>query len=306
MSYSSQQSLLRIGLGVVLSILIVVVFALGGSSKPSKSAGDTTTTTPEAATTTIAPQLPTTNAAAASFGRRGCNLNTSAAKTPNGVGPIGVCRIVEIGDSLGVDLAIGMQNQLRHSRSIRFVGAAKVSTGLVHTEFYDWSQHLRKMMSRYHPQLVIVCVGADDEQGIDVGGTAEPFGSKAWQKAYAARVLKIVSIATSHDARVLWVGLPAVRPFGYRQGLQLINALDKRVATSVKGVTFLPTWAYFAKPDGTIRLNGSVNHSWQALRTADGIHFTSTGENVFGTYVTTQMAQIFHVAIVPAYPQVLR
>ena len=44
--------------------------------------------------------------------------------------------------------------------------------------------------------------------------------------------------------------MPIMQPNGYRQGMVLINSVFAKVATTVPGMTFLPTWDLFANAQG--------------------------------------------------------
>ena len=304
----------RVGLGVALSALLIVAFSASGSrAKPTSTVPSTTTTTTTPGETTLpthvvrvlgVPMPPITNPAPASMAARGCNFTTPRQPTTT-ISTIGRCTILEIGDSVGEDVALGISNQLSMTHGVRLVPADRISTGLTTPYVYDWPRNLKKFLSRFHPQLVVVCMGADDQHAIVVNGVAEPFGSKAWQTAYIAEVRKIVSVATLHGSRVLWIGLPVMRPVVYGRGVQLINALVQRVVTTYPGVTYLPIFGLFSTTDGKFRDAASVNHAWQSLRMSDGIHLSSTGDNVAGTYVVNQMAIIFHVRVFAAYPQII-
>ena len=67
----------------------------------------------------------------------------------------------------------------------------------------------------------------------------------------------------------------------------LINSVFAKVATTVPGMTFLPTWDLFANAQGQFEDAARVNNIPSLLREADGIHFSYVGENVISTFVTT-------------------
>jgi len=64
---------------------------------------------------------------------------------------------------------------------------------------------------------------------------------------------KMASAATKSGAYVMWVGMPIMQPNGYRQGMVLINSVFAQVATTVPGMTFVPTWDLFANSKGPVR-----------------------------------------------------
>ncbi len=246
--------------------------------------------------------------------RRGCNFSPASATytgTPSSTKStvasraplaLGRCRVLEIGDSLGDDLGFGLYKELGKTRGLTLLVKDKSSTGLSASWSYNWPQHFAKFLSQYHPNLVVAVFGANDEQALAVHGVSQPFGSPGWRVAYVARVRRIDRMATKAGSYVLWVGLPIVQPIGYRQGLYALDAIYQEVTKSIPGVTFLPSWSLFATKGGDYRGGAMVNHRSDGLRLADGIHFNSTGELVWGTFVARQLASIYNVKIGPRYP----
>ena len=325
---------LRVVLGLCVSALVVVGFQL---KNDHRSPAATTTTTPR--TTTTAPSGPTTTGAATSTTPTtqpsppatnlappyvnmaafkppgaGCRFSTGAPSpststatttsapsttTTQPVSVIGHCTVLEIGDSLGNDLGWGLARQLGHDHALQLVQADKSSSGLVTPWFYDWPQKERVLLAQYKPQLVLITFGANDEQNLRVDGHVVAFGSAPWIAAYTTLVTKMASAATATGAYVLWVGMPIMQPNGYRQGMELINSVFAKVATTVPGMTFLPTWDLFANAQGQFEASARVNDIPSLLREPDGIHFSYVGENVFSTYVTRAIGDVYHVQITP-------
>jgi hypothetical protein len=228
---------------------------------------------------------------------------TSTTTTRPALSAIGRCTVLEIGDSLGNDLGWGLARQLGHEPALRLVQADKSSSGLLTPWFYDWPQKEKVLLAQYRPQLVIITFGGNDEQNLKApNGNVLAFGSAPWMTAYDAIVTKIASAATKSGAYVLWVGMPIMQPNGYRQGMALINSVFAKVATSVPGMTFLPTWDLFANAQGQFTDTALVNKVPSLLRESDGIHFSLVGENVLATYVTRAIGDVFHVQLAPEAP----
>ena len=225
---------------------------------------------------------------------------TTTAPSDVGARAIGHCTVLEIGDSLGNDLGWGMARQLGHDHEVRLVQADKSSSGLLTPWFYDWAQKEKVLLAQYKPQLVIITFGANDEQNLKTAsGQVLAFGSAPWVKAYTGIVTKMASTATETGAYVLWVGMPIMQPNGYRQGMVQINSVFAKVATTVPGMTFLPTWDLFANAQGQFEEAARVNNIPSLLREADGIHFSYVGENVISTFVTRAIGTVYHVQITP-------
>jgi len=215
---------------------------------------------------------------------------------------LGHCRLLEIGDSLGDDLEYGIRHELQFTPGLKLIQRNKLSTGLSASWFYNWPAHLKSDLHDYHPNLVVIMFGANDEQALAVDGVSQPFGSPKWRSAYIARVRRIDEMVTKAGAYAFWVGLPIAGPKIYSQGLRALNAIYSQVAASTPGVTFQPMWHLLATKGGNYRGGAVVNNVQSALRKSDGIHFTSTGELVIGTFVAKQLATVYNVNLRPEEP----
>ncbi len=218
---------------------------------------------------------------------------------------VGHCTVLEIGDSLGNDLGWGLARELGGERGLTLVQADRSSTGLVTTWFYDWPRHLAALVARLHPDLTIVCLGGNDEQGLTSNGVTYAFASPGWRTAYRSRVRSIDRLVTRAHSYVLWVGLPIMAPFGYSQGVTILNSIYRSVASTVAGVTYAASWQLFANAAGRYRAAAPVNHVDTALRSSDGIHFTVAGEDVVATYVARVVAAVYHVHLALSAPAVI-
>jgi uncharacterized protein len=213
--------------------------------------------------------------------------------------------VLEIGDSLGNDLGWGLARQVAPTSGLNLIQLDNSATGLANSSFYDWPAQLAVDLRQYHPQLVLVCIGGDDEQGMSVDGSAVQFPTPSWKTAYLARVRQVVSEATGSGAFVLWIGMPIMQQPSYSQGMQILNTLYLAGVTSEAKATFVPTWSLFSNTQGAFQSSAVVNGAWTALRQADGIHFSLAGEDVISTYVLRKMASIYHVQLVPTEPSVI-
>lgn len=226
--------------------------------------------------------------------------NTSVSRVP--LSPLGHCRILEIGDSLGSELGWALQREVGTLRGLSLVTMARSSTGLSATWFYNWPQHLALLLRQYRPNLVVICLGANDEQGIAVKGGALPFANEAWRIEYMARVTHMLDLAHREGAYVMWVGLPVMRPVGYNEGVTVLNSLYARSVANSPGAVFLSTSALMATPAGHYRAAARVGGVAQVLRASDGIHFSVIGEDIFATTVVKALARVFHVPLALSHP----
>ncbi len=301
------------------------------TTKPT-SAPTTTTSTAVSPTTqpsgVIAPlPSPVVNEAAFAQPGRGCHFNSGTAPSttttttptttpstttlPTGTTTSlhnvattvsGQCTVLEIGDSLGNDLGWGLAREIGNDHSLKLIQADKSASGLTTPWFYNWPAIEKTLLAQYHPQLVIATFGGNDEQNLVVNGHVVAYGSAPWIKAYTKIVTGIATAATKSGAYVLWVGMPIMAPTAYRQKMVLINSVFLKVAQSVAGMAFLPTWDLFANAHGQYQNGALVNRVPSVLRSTDGIHFSYVGENVIATYVAHELGLVYHVLIAPTGP----
>lgn len=222
-----------------------------------------------------------------------------------GPAPVGRCTVLEIGDSLGNDIGWGLQRHVAATSGLNLVQLDRSATGLANSSFYNWPAVLPAELHQYHPQLVLVCLGGNDEQGMEVDGAAVQFPSPAWKSAYLARARKLVGEASASGAYVLWVGLPIMQQPYYSQGVQILNALYRQAVVSAPNATFVPTWSLFSGPTGAYQSEAVVNGSLVSLRQSDGIHYSFSGEDVIATYVIRLLASVYHVRLAPTNPAVI-
>jgi hypothetical protein len=232
----------------------------------------------------------------------GCELSLSAGAP---VLPVGTCTVLEIGDSLGNDLGWGLARELPSDSGLNLVQLDKSATGLVNAGYYDWPTELESDLGLYHPQLVLICLGGNDEQGMEVDGSAVQFPSPAWTAAYMTRIRQLISEATASGALVMWVGMPVMEDPEYSQGMENLNSLYQEGVRADPEAAFVSTWQLFSDPEGAFQALADVNGVPENLRESDGIHYSFTGEDVIATYVINEIASTFHVQLVPADPAVI-
>jgi lysophospholipase L1-like esterase len=308
---------LRIGLSCAFVVLVVVasVVASTGATKPQTATTTTSVPTGHGTTTTIPGETTTTTIPGAYTGKvtlaavgHGCGFALASPKPSipaKAKRAVGHCTVLEIGDSLGNDLGWGLSRHLATTSGLHLVQLDKSSSGLSNSWFYSWPVHLAAYLQQYRPQLVLVMLGGNDEQGMTVNGAAVQFGEPTWRSAYVAQVRRIVSEATSAGAYVLWVGMPIMQPTSYNQGMMILNASYQQGVTSGTNATFVPTWSLFSNPAGQFESPAAVNGVETTLREPDGIHFSFSGEDVIATYIIREMARIYHVALSPTSPAVI-
>ena len=200
--------------------------------------------------------------------------------------------VLDIGDSLGIDLGWGLQGDLAASGA-RFVGAAVGDTGLAEPWYYSWPYHLAVDVARYRPRVVVVFLGANDAESYYTHNTYARFGTPAWAKVYAERVSALMTEATAAGAKVLWVGMPVMSDPGFSAEMAKLNQVYEAQAAAHPGVSYLSAWAVLSGPshryEETAPGPGGVA---AVLRDPDGIHLTTDGADLLARAVVTRLKRL--------------
>lgn len=232
----------------------------------------------------------------------GCNFDIGSAAT---VKTLGTCKILLIGDSIGNNLGYGMLGQLGSAKTLKFSLHAKPSTGLSNSWYYNWESKLKTFLRNEKPNLVIVLMGANDRQNIKLGSTVYTYGTAAWKAVYSRSVARMTKLATDSGAYLMWFGMPICKPYNYNQGMSLISGLYKAQVPKNTGARFVDVHKLTADSRGNYTQYLTVNGSRKMVRGEDGIHFTSAGQGVLGTYAIDKVASLLHVKLKSNSPRVV-
>jgi hypothetical protein len=212
----------------------------------------------------------------------------AAAATPESA-PL---RVAVFGDSLADGLWSGVYRSLRRDRAISEVARlAQASTGLTNYTYVDVAERTREQLVAEDYDVAIVMFGANDIQGIAIGGRVHRFRTPGWEEVYRDRVRELIGLLRADGAAVYWVGLPRMRSDRYDGNTIYLNSIFRSEASAL-GVPFIETRevsagdegeyvAYLPDPAGTPRL----------VRADDGIHFTLRGYNILASPLVTRLRE---------------
>jgi len=209
-------------------------------------------------------------------------------------------RVLEIGDSLGIDLGDQLRVLLDAHGMARTVVASVGDSGLSNISYYDWPAHLATLLATVRPQLVVVFIGANDDQGLSLDGAASVPGTPAWVAGYAGRVDEVVSEATNAGAGVVWVGMPPMASPDLDTAMQLEDAIYQRETAAAPGALYVPSTPVLGNPSGLFEITG-VDAAGQAVtfRTPDGVHLTPAGAGLLAHSVVDAVDEHWHLALGP-------
>jgi hypothetical protein len=127
--------------------------------------------------------------------------------------------ILDIGDSIGVDLGFGLGDVFANDPYVRVLQKGHIDTGLARPDAYNWPAVLEADLRQYHPGVVVMMIGANDDQALSVpGGSSVAVGTAEWNRAYHDRIDLVMAEATAAglgcDADVRDEGEPDVSTAG--------------------------------------------------------------------------------------------
>lgn len=206
--------------------------------------------------------------------------------------------MLEIGDSLGEDLGLGMGDVLGSDPLVRVIQDAVGDSGLARPDYYDWPAHLAQELAQYHPGAVVVMLGGDDGQNFINAGQYVTFGTPLWHTVYSERVATMMDEATAAGAHVFWVGMPIMGDSGLSAEMTLENQVYAQQAATHSGVTYFSSWSLFTNAaGGYAQYLADASGQLVMVRDADGVHLTGAGSDRLAKAIVTPMEQAFGVKL---------
>ncbi|MGQ0847799.1 MAG: SGNH/GDSL hydrolase family protein [Actinomycetota bacterium] len=152
------------------------------------------------------------------------------------------------------------------------------SSGITRRDFVDWPARLRQISIAQDPEVLVLFLGGNDAQAIQVDGAWHNFGTPEWTAEYHKRVGDLMAELAADGREVYWVGLPIVRSEEFREKVAVMNEIYRSEADRFEEVTFIDSWPLFTGPDGgyseylTDERGNLID-----MRLNDGIHLTTAG-----------------------------
>lgn len=164
---------------------------------------------------------------------------------------------------------------------VAVIAGGRQNTGLVNEQLYNWPEQVRRTFRDHRDiGLMLLLVGANDPK--DMG--AAKFPSQAWEREYARRLQKIITIARSNGCQLVLLTVPPMGKKEFNGQMNYINGLLARVAFKNKlplihsardlaGDRQSQVGKYLPVIDG------------RQIRAPDGVHFTRAGYDFWGNKV---------------------
>lgn len=140
--------------------------------------------------------------------------------------------VLIVGDSLIMEgLGPALHRTLRKRTDINVVREGRYSTGLTRADTFNWPDRMRELVALHDPDIILVCLGANDSQDILVEGKRHIAGTPSWQTLYRERADRFLAAATARGATVIWLGLPIMGKPAYEKRIRLLSDLQEAACT---------------------------------------------------------------------------
>ena len=201
-------------------------------------------------------------------------------------------KVLVIGDFMASALADGLTAATANEPGIAIEKQSDGSSGLVRNDHLDWPVTLGQKITDLKPALVVIMIGSNDRQQMEINGTKEKFRSDAWNAEYEKRVTALIGVVTTHKMPFIWTGLPAFQSPSLSADAATFNNLY-RGKVEAAGGTFIDIWDGFADENGKFIASGSdVNGQPVRLRGSDGVSLTKAGKRKMAFYLEKDMRRL--------------
>jgi lysophospholipase L1-like esterase len=178
----------------------------------------------------------------------------------------------------------------------RTLAEYQVGTGLVRSDFFDWSRHLLAVAAERRPKLVIWMGSANDGQEILVDGEYRAVGTPLWDAAYAKTVGDTMQSLLDEGCKVLWIGELAMQDPTLNASMQVIDTIFAEEAAKHPGVVFFNPGTVLDGPHGSYAGSLMIHGHLTPVR-LDGIHLNIAGSIVLADAVAKYVGRMLGVRV---------
>jgi hypothetical protein len=175
---------------------------------------------------------------------------------------------------------------------------SRLSTGLARPDLYNWFTRFGEVISRLHPDVVVLSFGADDAHdymaGVPAGRTVGRFGSPSWRAEYRRRVEGVTREFNAAGIVTIWIGLPIPDGPGFRRSFPIVNSiLDSVAKAHPTQAAYVDTWHALDSAHGKYTPYLRVSGSLKLMRLPDGVHYTAAGGDLVAEEIVRGLGRFY-------------
>ncbi|HWC39948.1 MAG TPA: DUF459 domain-containing protein [Acidimicrobiales bacterium] len=207
-------------------------------------------------------------------------------------------RVLVVGDSIGEDFGQSLVAKLAATGVVQATLDGRIDTGLARPDYFDWPGELQTDVSRFHPDVVVAMMGANDNHSFLVGDREVEFGTPEWVSVYRQRVATMMNEATAQGERMMWVGMPVMPSSGFSDQMQVLNRIVESQAVTHPGVSYLDSWHLFVNSTGGYAAYlPNASGGQQQVREPDGVHLARPGSDRLADWAIGSIQSDFGVRL---------
>jgi lysophospholipase L1-like esterase len=170
-----------------------------------------------------------------------------------------------------------------------------IGTGISSTVLVDWGKLASYQVTHYHPDAIVVFIGANDGYSMPgPGGKQVNCCSAEWAAIYAGRVRRMMyTYRQAGAARVYWLTLPAPRDSAREKIAVVVNAAIAVAAEPWRDQVRIVDTVPIFTPRGAYRDSMTINGQPTIVRQSDGIHLNDAGSALAAKVVLAAVDQDF-------------
>jgi lysophospholipase L1-like esterase len=198
------------------------------------------------------------------------------------------------GDSMSEPLDQDLAQTLAPD-GVRVIQDPHIGTGISSTVLVDWGKLSTYQANHYHPDAVVIFIGANDGYSMPgPGGKLVNCCGAEWAAIYAQRVRQMMNAyRRAGAARVYWLSLPTPRDSARAKISLVVNAAIAVAAEPWRDqVRIIDTVPVFT-PGNRYRDSMTINGQPTIVRESDGIHLNNAGSSLAAKLVLASVDQDF-------------
>lgn len=210
--------------------------------------------------------------------------------------------VLVVGDFVAGGLSEGLNVAFAADPNVRIADRSNGSSGFVREDHFDWPGQIAGIIEAEKPAAILIVIGANDRQQMQVGEANLTPRSEAWTREYSARAANFASAVSQTHVPLVWVGTTPFKPPKAASDMLALNEIYRKVAADV-GAEFVDVWEGFVDENGAFVTTGpDISGQPVRLRAGDGVNFTDAGKRKLAYYTEKTLRRLLGEGIGPPGP----